>query len=92
MTDSRKFIAAGSRIECPHCRAAIATFRYDLLVGAPDIGVDLFAWADGQKRDAGSQAICFTCGTPFMRSEYSAGGALPVHHVHLHEHGWVRLR
>lgn len=82
----------GSGIYCPNadCRSGIATFRKDLLAGAPDIGVDLFIWASGQDRIAGEGATCHTCNTVFMREVTGVNAEGPyVRREFFTQFGWV---
>lgn len=93
VVESGKVVARrGSGLFCPNpdCRAGIATFRRDLLAGAPDIGVDLFLWASGQARIAGDGATCHVCKTVFMREVTGVDqlGAY-VKREFFTQHGWV---
>lgn len=92
--DRRVAIEAGTRLICPNpkCRVHIATFRYGIYRGIPNLGLDVLTFEPDQRRENGSSAICFTCAEPFMRTEAGLVDGKPASWYAMHtDAGWVRV-
>jgi len=94
-THARTLVRAGTRLVCPNplCRAHVATFRYDVLRGAPGMDPRWFRFEPGQTREVGSPAICFTCTEQVMKAEVGLIDGKSASWFSMHtDNGWIALR